>query len=155
MRAHVAAYDFNLQVMALSDISKSLHVNSTEVGLFGFVVDFAELFFTVFFGWFMDKHSRQLAWIIALASLKLGVVDADQGDGASRRDISWVSAMWRVLAGFYHECLVRIEAYGPLGAGNRFHGTRLWHRAKVSWFADSGYDVAWGSGRLQRYPLVR
>ena len=39
----MAAYDFNLQVMAPSDIAKGLGLSSTQVGLFGFFVDFAEL----------------------------------------------------------------------------------------------------------------
>jgi len=63
----MAAYDFNLQVMALSDIAKGLHLSSTQVGLFGFFVDFAELAFSLFFGRFMDRRSRRLAWIVALA----------------------------------------------------------------------------------------
>lgn len=63
----MAAYDFNLQVMALSDIAKGLGLSSTQVGLFGFFVDFAELVFSLLFGWFMDSKSRRLAWIVTLA----------------------------------------------------------------------------------------
>ena len=62
----MAAYDFNLQVMSLSNIAHALGLSSTQVGLFGFFVDFAELVFTLFFGWYMDKQSRRTAWILAL-----------------------------------------------------------------------------------------
>jgi MFS family permease len=63
----MAAYDFNLQVMALSDIAKGLGLSSTQVGLLGLFVDFAELVFSLLFGWFMDSKSRRLAWIVTLA----------------------------------------------------------------------------------------
>lgn len=63
----MAAYDFNLQVMSLSNIAHALGLSSTQVGLFGFFVDFAELVFTLFFGWYMDQKSRRTAWIVALA----------------------------------------------------------------------------------------
>lgn len=46
----MAAYDFNLQVMSLSNIAHALGLSSTQVGLFGFFVNFAEFVFTLFFG---------------------------------------------------------------------------------------------------------
>lgn len=63
----MSAYDFNLQVMSLNDIAKGLHLSSTQVGLFGFFVDFVELVFSLSFGRFMDRQSRRLAWITALS----------------------------------------------------------------------------------------
>lgn len=63
----MAAYDFNLQVMSLPKIASGLHLSVTQVGLFGFFVDFALFAFSIFFGFFMDEKSRLVAWVAALA----------------------------------------------------------------------------------------
>lgn len=63
----LSAYDFNLQVMAMSDIAHGLHLSSTQVGLFGFFVDFAELVFALAIGRYMDRHSRRTAWLMVMA----------------------------------------------------------------------------------------
>lgn len=67
----MAAYDFNLQVMALPKIATGLHLSTIEVGLFGFFVDFSLFAFSVFFGFFMDEKSRMLAWVVALSGTTL------------------------------------------------------------------------------------
>jgi MFS family permease len=63
----MAAYDFNLQVMTMPLMAKSLGLSPTQVGLLGFFVDFSLFFFSVVFGFYMDQQSRINAWIAALA----------------------------------------------------------------------------------------
>lgn len=63
----MAAYDFNLQVMTMPLMAKTLGLSSTQVGLLGFFVDFSLFFFSIVFGFYMDRRSRLTAWIVALA----------------------------------------------------------------------------------------
>ncbi len=51
----------------MSDIAHELHLSSTQVGLFGFFVDFAELVFALAIGRYMDRHSRRTAWLVVMA----------------------------------------------------------------------------------------
>lgn len=62
----LASYDFNLLVLTMPDIVKSLHLSSTLVGILGFVVYGAEFIITLFVGYGMDRLGRRWMWQFSL-----------------------------------------------------------------------------------------
>jgi MFS family permease len=62
----LAAFDFNLLVLALNDIAKGLHLSSTLVGSLGMIIYAAMLIFSVVLGYAMDQKGRRWAWMVAL-----------------------------------------------------------------------------------------
>lgn len=63
----LAAYDFNLLVLSIPAISKSLHLSATQVGLLGFIIYAAMFGITFFSGLGMDKMGRKWMWMFCLA----------------------------------------------------------------------------------------
>jgi MFS family permease len=62
----LASYDFNLLVVALPTIAKSLHMSETQVGLLAFLVYGAMLILSLSVGYSMDRWGRKTMWQIAL-----------------------------------------------------------------------------------------
>ncbi len=62
----LASYDFNLLVLTLPDIAKSLHLSSSLVGLLGFFVYAAMFIVTLFAGYAMDTMGRKWTWMFCL-----------------------------------------------------------------------------------------
>jgi MFS family permease len=62
----LASYDFNLLVVALPTIAKSLHMSQTQVGLLGFLVYAAMLVLSLMAGYGMDRYGRKTMWQLAL-----------------------------------------------------------------------------------------
>jgi MFS family permease len=62
----LASYDFNLLVVALPTISKSLHMSETQVGLLAFLVYAAMLVLSLMVGYGMDRFGRKTMWQFAL-----------------------------------------------------------------------------------------
>ena len=58
----LASYDFNLLVVALPDISNDLRLNSTAVGLLGFIVYVAQFVLSLLVGSAMDSLGRKRVW---------------------------------------------------------------------------------------------
>ncbi|HEX3983127.1 MAG TPA: MFS transporter, partial [Acidisoma sp.] len=63
----LASYDVNLLVLALPDISKSLNISETGIGMLGFFVYAAQFCITIFAGYSMDTMGRRRVWMICLA----------------------------------------------------------------------------------------
>src|SRR5579875_3356999 len=61
-----ASYDFNLLVLTIPNITKSLHISSTEVGALVFFIYGGEFLVTVFAGYAMDRLGRKRVWQINL-----------------------------------------------------------------------------------------
>jgi MFS family permease len=57
-----ASYDFNLLVLTIPNITKSLHLSSTQVGALVFFIYGGEFVITMFAGYAMDKLGRKLVW---------------------------------------------------------------------------------------------
>jgi MFS family permease len=64
----LASYDFNLLVLALPDIAKSMHLSSTSVGLLAFIVYAAMFVITLAAGYGMDSRGRKWMWMFCLTS---------------------------------------------------------------------------------------
>lgn len=62
----LASYDFNLLVVALPSISKSLHMSQTQVGLLAFFVYAAMFVISLAVGYSMDRFGRKVMWQVAL-----------------------------------------------------------------------------------------
>lgn len=67
----LASYDFNLLVVALPTISKSLHMSQTQVGLLGFCVYGAMFALSLAVGYSMDRFGRKVMWQVALIGAAL------------------------------------------------------------------------------------
>ncbi len=67
----LASYDFNLMVVALPTISKSLHMSQTQVGLLGFCVYAAMFVLSLAVGYSMDRFGRKVMWQVALVGAAL------------------------------------------------------------------------------------
>ncbi|HEY8314629.1 MAG TPA: MFS transporter [Candidatus Baltobacteraceae bacterium] len=63
----LASFDFNIYVLTISNIAKTLKLPATEVGLVGFCIYAGEFVGSLYFGMMMDKRGRRLAWLVALA----------------------------------------------------------------------------------------
>lgn len=63
----LASYDFNLLVLTLPDIAKSLKLSATLVGFLGFIVYGAMFAITFFVGFGMDTFGRKWMWMFCLA----------------------------------------------------------------------------------------
>lgn len=63
----LASFDFNIYVLTISDIAKTLKLPPTEVGFVGFFIYAGEFIGSLFFGMMMDKKGRRFAWLAALA----------------------------------------------------------------------------------------
>jgi MFS family permease len=57
-----ASYDFNLLVLTIPNITKTLHMSSTQVGALVFFIYGGEFLVTVFAGYAMDRFGRKLIW---------------------------------------------------------------------------------------------
>lgn len=62
----LASYDFNVYVLTISDIAKTLRLPATEVGFVGFFLYAGEFIGSLIFGMMMDQRGRRFAWIVAL-----------------------------------------------------------------------------------------
>jgi MFS family permease len=62
----LASYDFNLLVVAIPTIAKSLKLSSTQVGLMAFVIYGAMMVISLGVGWAMDSWGRRRMWMLAL-----------------------------------------------------------------------------------------
>jgi MFS family permease len=62
----LASYDFNLLVVALPTISKSLNMSQTQVGLLAFLVYAAMFVISLCVGYSMDRFGRKVMWQVAL-----------------------------------------------------------------------------------------
>lgn len=62
----LASYDTNLLVLTMPDISKSLHLSSTLVGLLGFLIYALEFIVTLLVGAAMDHFGRRWMWQFSL-----------------------------------------------------------------------------------------
>ncbi len=67
----LASYDFNLLVVALPTISKSLNMSQTQVGLLGFLVYAAMFVLSLTVGYSMDRFGRKVMWQVALVGAAL------------------------------------------------------------------------------------
>lgn len=67
----LASYDFNLLVVALPTISKSLNMSQTQVGLLGFCVYAAMFVLSLGVGYSMDRFGRKVMWQVALVGAAL------------------------------------------------------------------------------------
>lgn len=63
----LASFDFNIYVLTIADIAKTLKMPATEVGLVGFFIYAGEFIGSLFFGMMMDHKGRRFAWLAALA----------------------------------------------------------------------------------------
>lgn len=63
----LASFDFNIYVLTISDIAKTLHLPSTSVGFVGFFIYVGEFAGSLCFGMLMDRRGRRFAWLAALA----------------------------------------------------------------------------------------
>ncbi len=61
-----ASYDFNLLVLTIPNIAKSLHLGSTKVGALVFFIYGGEFLITMFAGYAMDRLGRKRVWQINL-----------------------------------------------------------------------------------------
>lgn len=64
----LASYDFNLLVLTFPDISKSLHLSASFVGLLGFIIYAAMFVITLFAGYGMDRFGRKTMWMWCLVA---------------------------------------------------------------------------------------
>lgn len=64
----LASYDFNLLVLTFPDISKSLNLSPSFVGLLGFIVYAAMFLITLFAGYGMDRFGRKTMWMWCLVA---------------------------------------------------------------------------------------
>ncbi len=62
-----ASYDFNLLVLTIPNITKSLGLSSTQVGALVFFIYGGEFLITMFAGYAMDRLGRKLVWQFNLA----------------------------------------------------------------------------------------
>jgi MFS family permease len=62
----LASYDFNLLVVAMPTIAKSLGLSSTQVGLMAFVIYGAMMVISLAAGYSMDRWGRRRMWMLAL-----------------------------------------------------------------------------------------
>jgi MFS family permease len=62
----LASYDFNLLVVAIPTIAKSLHLSSTQVGLMAFVIYGAMMVISLGVGFAMDTWGRRRMWMLCL-----------------------------------------------------------------------------------------
>jgi MFS family permease len=67
----LASYDFNLLVVALPTIAKSLNMSQTQVGLLGFCVYGAMFVLILTVGYSMDRFGRKVMWQVALIGAAL------------------------------------------------------------------------------------
>lgn len=67
----LASYDFNLLVVALPTISKSLNMSQTQVGLLAFLVYAAMFALSLVVGYSMDRFGRKVMWQFALVGAAL------------------------------------------------------------------------------------
>ncbi len=67
----LASYDFNLLVVALPTISKSLSMSQTQVGLLAFLVYTAMFVLSLTVGYSMDRFGRKVMWQVALVGAAL------------------------------------------------------------------------------------
>ncbi len=58
----LASYDFNLLVLTIPNITKSLHLSSTKVGALVFFIYGGEFIITMFAGYAMDRLGRKRVW---------------------------------------------------------------------------------------------
>lgn len=64
----LASYDFNLLVLTFPDISTSLHLSPTLVGLLGFIIYAAMFVITLVAGYGMDQRGRKWMWMWCLTA---------------------------------------------------------------------------------------
>lgn len=62
----LSSYDSNLLVLAFPDISASLHLSASFVGLLGFIIFAASFVVTLFAGYGMDRFGRKTMWMWCL-----------------------------------------------------------------------------------------
>ena len=67
----LASYDFNLLVLTLPDIAKSLKLSSSLVGFLGFIIYAAMFLVTFLAGWGMDRFGRKWIWMFCLTGAAL------------------------------------------------------------------------------------
>lgn len=89
----LAAYDFNLLVVAIPDISKDLGLSASAVGLLGFVVYVAQFVISLCVGAGMDRYGRKRLWqwVLAATAVFTGLTFFVQD--------FWQLALVRALAG--------------------------------------------------------
>lgn len=63
----LASFDFNIYVLTISDIAKTLKISPTDVGFVGFFIYAGEFAGSLVFGMMMDQKGRRFAWLAALA----------------------------------------------------------------------------------------
>lgn len=64
----LASYDFNLLVLTFPDISTSLNLSPTLVGLLGFIIYAAMFIITLVAGYGMDQRGRKWMWMWCLTA---------------------------------------------------------------------------------------
>jgi MFS family permease len=64
----LASYDFNLLVVAIPTIAKSLKLSPSQVGLMAFVIYAAMMVISLTVGWAMDTWGRRRMWMLALVA---------------------------------------------------------------------------------------
>jgi MFS family permease len=62
----LASYDVNLLVLALPEISKSLSISETGLGILGFFVYGAQFLITLYVGYAMDRYGRKVVWMVCM-----------------------------------------------------------------------------------------
>lgn len=67
----LVSYDYNLLVLAIPDISRSLHLSSTLVGSLIFFISAAQLVVTLSVGYALDIVGRRRMWMLCLSAAAL------------------------------------------------------------------------------------
>lgn len=93
----LASYDFNLLVVALRAISKSLHLTQTQVGLLAFLVYAAMLVFSLAVGYAMDRFGRKVMWQVALIGAAVFT-----GQTYFAHSFVWLVVVRALASGFAH-----------------------------------------------------
>jgi len=63
----LASYDFNLLVLALSDIAKDLNLSPEQIGVLGTIISLVSIFVPIILGQMMDSYGRKRIWMLALS----------------------------------------------------------------------------------------